>query len=329
MQPTERDDGLAITWFRRPTLFVTCGFLLLAAAGRIILKLIIGGAAAVFGRELAGLSQYAYTLAFHLLILALPPLAYAKNHPGVSMSMRLKAPGLFHVLFAVLTGSSAALACALLTGWWMALIRLAGGAVAETYVMPLKWPYLAGRLVLGGLLPALCKELFFHGAIMAGWERRGPERGLVLSALAFAALQASVVGFPAQAVMGFAFGAMVLWSGSVWTGVAAHAACGVTGILLTDCFGLDLSGAVMRLSAAGVGTGILIADTAACGALLALLLFLFRRQCIKLAGEPAEKPLPDLTPLDEKETVVFSAAVITSALCYLNDILVMCGVLRV
>ncbi len=83
---------------------------------------------------------------------------------------------------------------------------------------------LAVAAVVLGVAPGLGEEVFFRGFMMSQLRRiDGAKIALVASAVAFGALHADVVHSPTAALLGLYLGAMVLYTGSLWTSVIAHA----------------------------------------------------------------------------------------------------------
>jgi membrane protease YdiL (CAAX protease family) len=81
-------------------------------------------------------------------------------------------------------------------------------------------------LVAGlGLAAPVCEEFFFRGMLQRGLMKRvEPSMAIVLTALVFSAFHLDPVGFLARFELGVVFGLLAWRSGSIWPGVAAHAA---------------------------------------------------------------------------------------------------------
>ena len=330
MQSADFEEDLYKNWFRRPTLFAACAWFLLAAAGRIILRLALSELAMAlqlcWGVDIRVHMSSAADILFEMGLLALPVARYAVTHPGVEQSMRIKAP------HPVIAGYAAALAmaavpfCSCLTGWWTLLIRSAGGVLRETSAAPATAAGLCAALLLKAALPGLCEETLFRGGIMGAWERRGAERALVISSLAFAALHGSVSELPVQLLMGFSLGWMVMKSGSLWIGVIFHMVFNGTVIAASSALDGRVNMYIYTLSS-GPALTLIAADTVASGALFGLMLIGLKALCRRLTPQGEGPRQPDLTPLEPLELVVLMAGVVTVMICYLEDILRICGVL--
>ncbi len=80
------------------------------------------------------------------------------------------------------------------------------------------------NLVIIALLPAICEELFFRGAmqrVMIQVTRR-PWAGIIVTAALFSALHFQFQGFLPRMFLGILLGALYWFSGSLWTSILAH-----------------------------------------------------------------------------------------------------------
>jgi len=74
------------------------------------------------------------------------------------------------------------------------------------------------------LLPAICEEAFFRGAlqrILIG-AFRNPWAGIIMTAILFSALHFQFQGFLPRMFLGVVLGALYWYSGSLWVSIAAH-----------------------------------------------------------------------------------------------------------
>ncbi len=83
-------------------------------------------------------------------------------------------------------------------------------------------------LIVGAVSIAapLCEEFFFRGVLQQGLmpPAFSPERAVVVSAVVFSAFHLDPVGFVARVQLGVLFGLLLLRTGSLWPGIAAHSA---------------------------------------------------------------------------------------------------------
>lgn len=89
-------------------------------------------------------------------------------------------------------------------------------------------------VVLGlGVAAPVCEEFFFRGVLQrALMSRLEPSMAIVVAALVFSAFHLDPVGLLARFQLGVLFGLLAWRSGSVWPGIAAHAANNLTASLL-------------------------------------------------------------------------------------------------
>lgn len=79
-------------------------------------------------------------------------------------------------------------------------------------------------LCVVAVLPALCEELFFRGALQNLLRSKPMSAHLAvwLAAICFSLLHAQPVGFIPRILLGAGFGYVAFWSGSLWTAIACH-----------------------------------------------------------------------------------------------------------
>lgn len=70
--------------------------------------------------------------------------------------------------------------------------------------------------------PALLEELLFRGAIMGNLLKYGKSFAIFTSAFIFALVHGNLVQIPFAFLVGLVLGAMVIETGSIWTGIAIH-----------------------------------------------------------------------------------------------------------
>jgi membrane protease YdiL (CAAX protease family) len=94
-------------------------------------------------------------------------------------------------------------------------------------------PWELATLVVGVSAAApFCEEFFFRGVVLKGLLQAGAARAIVASALIFAVAHVNPVDFVALFELGLLFGVLFLRSGSIWPGVAAHAANNLVSVVI-------------------------------------------------------------------------------------------------
>jgi membrane protease YdiL (CAAX protease family) len=122
------------------------------------------------------------------------------------------------------------------TGWGAAtVVELATNAVLEPVLGPSPLsgffrqmvPHTPGGFalffVLMALLPGICEETLFRGALQGTLERKGPWKAVLITAALFALLHVNPWGFLPLLGVGLFLGAMALRAGSTLAAMIAHA----------------------------------------------------------------------------------------------------------
>jgi uncharacterized protein len=80
------------------------------------------------------------------------------------------------------------------------------------------------NVILIALLPAVCEELCFRGALQRIVINlcRNPWAGIIVTAILFSALHLQFQGFLPRMFLGVLLGALYWYSGSLWTSIIAH-----------------------------------------------------------------------------------------------------------
>ncbi len=197
----EPTPAFALTAFAVVLVLTFYGSLLLKSAGTLATLLV---------------TEYGFFLAPTLLLVAGFGFAFRRT-------LALRRPPLLGLVAAVLIGSSAwAIAAGVLIRLLPppeSLVRaleqllLLDGAPAPLWVV---WLVIA-------VTPALCEELFFRGLILSGLRRLGLWPALITCALLFGLAHSSVYRLLPTFFIGLLLSWLVWRTGSIWTGIVAHA----------------------------------------------------------------------------------------------------------
>ena len=108
---------------------------------------------------------------------------------------------------------------------WMRATEDAARQVTEMLLAGNSLAAMLGCVLLIGVLTGLSEEAFFRGALMNVLARRQVNRHVCVwfVALIFSVLHFQFYGFVPRLLLGAIFGYAVIWSGSLWTAVIAHA----------------------------------------------------------------------------------------------------------
>lgn len=107
-----------------------------------------------------------------------------------------------------------------LRGW-----EEANGAIAEKVLASDGIISMLTGILVVGMLTGFSEELFFRGAMQKIFQDSGIMPGLAVwsAAVIFSAVHFQFFGFFPRMLMGAFFGYLLLWTGSLWPGVFAHA----------------------------------------------------------------------------------------------------------
>ena len=312
MDSLERQN---VVWLRRPTLFMANAWYLLTAASLWALPQLLAYLTKFIHRTWGvELPLTLYSGGIYCLLMALPVILYAADKPGLSLSLRLRAPRPHVPPLAILSGVTGAFFCDRLGECWARLISLVGGQIARAPAAPPQgWAEMAGALFGFALLPGLCEELLFRGGMLGAWERRGTVKGIWITGVLFAALHASVGALPVHLMMGVLLCFAVAATDSLYTGMILHVCFNASGLILSW----------LNLTAPGLALVPLLLETVGAGALFALVLWLLLRR-----GEPVEQVGEgDKNPMEPEELFVFLTAMATVLIRFGRDLLTVCGIL--
>lgn len=99
-------------------------------------------------------------------------------------------------------------------------------------------PALPWQLFIFAVLPAICEELFFRGAMLHYFRMRmGNHTAVWLTGLIFSLIHIQVFGFLPRLLMGVWLGYLVVWSGSLIPAVWAHFVFNGTSLVLNAATG--------------------------------------------------------------------------------------------
>lgn len=327
-------------WLRRPTLFIANAWYLLAAAGQYVISVIIGVIAAIAGYFGGAISNsgltYGISTIYEIGILALPVIIYAAKHEGVGQSMRLNPPKGGTMIAAAATAFIGVLAVNNLGMWWMLLIEALGGDLYTSAVpVPTTVNELTSAILMVGVIPGICEELFFRGGLMGAWERRGTKTALVITSVLFALLHGTVLGLPTQLIMGFVLGYLLILSDSIYVSMIYHTVHNSSAMILAyigetaagsaaavDPY-LDMAGYIMSTG----GFGMLIVQTIILTAMYIGALVLLSRSEQRSGRKLVKIVHGDESKMTWQELLVLIAGLITVGMAYFSDILTLCGVI--
>lgn len=281
-------------------LFAASGFYLLAAAG-LILAMFGSGA---LGRFLTGLFPnitpewltLIVNILYYGLFVFVPVAVWAAKRPDGEQWLRLNPVSLGATIRTVLI----ALVCVggayyLSTLWTILWQELGLNVFVDTYVRPANTAELTRSVLSVGVVAAVSEELLFRGVLLNAWENRSAKQGVLVSALLFAALHGSILGFPTELVCGVVLALIVRWTNSLYAGMIFHSAYNAALVMMNYAFSAGDAGeaeAVRLLDAVGAGGVMQMVFMVLLSAMFAwgllwkfLIVFRFRRRTSQLLDE--------------------------------------------
>lgn len=79
-------------------------------------------------------------------------------------------------------------------------------------------------ILYAAVLPGVCEELLFRGAMLPAFEQEGTKRARVITALLFALIHGNIIGLPTQFLLGLLLADIVIYSDSIYGGMIFHTA---------------------------------------------------------------------------------------------------------
>lgn len=341
-----------------PTLFSASGLFLLAGIGLWItlaisgdlslgLRIVLPGA----GDELIGLLVNVF---FYLPFLILPAVIWGANHDGARAALRLNPilPG--DMLRAAIAALLSLMIVQNATTLWMILGQKLGlNVFTNEYVRPANAAELMLSVVSAAIIAPLGEELLFRGVMLSAWERKGPKTAVLVTAVLFAMLHGSVMGLPGEIFGGIMMALLVLWSNSLYAGLAFHTVYNAGGIMMnyiSSAVPVDAAEEALMhsdLLAYMGGFGSVIVLLANVAVDLAIVVLLTRRMHVRYAVRRAfERLLPgtkepksveelrammqlapdtDGTPMSTGAAIVLMSGIVSCIGLYVIDILTMLG----
>ena len=268
-------------------------------------------------------------LIYYLPFVALPLMLCVRRRPGISASLRPNPISLFSTIsIAAMALLGVFLVNDLTVLWAIPLQELGLNVSGTSLPVPGDTRGLALLVFTAAVLPAVCEEFLFRGALLASLEEGGSRHAALASALLFMLLHGSVVGMPTQFLLGVVLAALVIYCDSIYAGLIYHTVHNAATVFLQylqQSVSEPVSAAPVRyLEAIGGAKGVvtLAVEILLTGAMMLFTLRVFRMRA-RLNGvcsQPRNK-----RPLKVTEWLPLIGGCALAALLYASDILVMLG----
>jgi len=189
-----------------------------------------------------------------ILLILLPAVAYVRlKRLGVSNSLRWNSMSLGIALRSMILGVS---------GWGMAMVvYLATVPVVEELLgsdpssgwfieaIPETIAQLGVFLIVMAVLPGLCEETLFRGAIQGTFEKRGVWKGVIYAAILFAVYHLNPWNFIPAIALGVLFGVVTVRTNSILPAMVCHVSNNCTAVIMTFIYRGDENKAYLLLGA--------------------------------------------------------------------------------
>ncbi len=153
---------------------------------------------------------------------------------------------------------------------WMKLMEENTSKQMNEFLKAKSWADVFINIVVIALIPAICEEVFFRGAMQRVMIHvtRSPWAGIIISAFLFSALHMQFEGFIPRMFLGLVLGALYWYSGSLWVCILAHFVNNALQVLMVSFWPNLINSSPAVPFWAQLGSGILVA----------VLLYVYRNQ---------------------------------------------------
>ena len=321
---------------RMPSIFEAMLLFFIAVVGKQLNQAVFALVKAVFTFMvptlspgfLNGLSSWLY----YLLFMALPIAVVVERNPGIGVYLRVKELSIRDTFMSVLLALVCVFFVIIISNYWLVLLEAVGLDVAsEETVLPTTTSGTLAYVLTLSVLPGVCEELLFRGALLSAWEEKGSVRAIVLTGLLFTGIHTNLAGVPSQLINGLLLGFIVVSTGSIFAGMIFHTTYNASLLILTLIQAKNVPAAEetaekLIVSLGGVkGLLSMLIPAAALGCVLYLLLKTIdapRRQ----RGAFGIKAVPKAS-CSMPETVVILCGITVCAIYCIMDMLELMGVL--
>lgn len=212
---------------RAPSYFASACLFTIAAVGLTLIPPLVGLVSSLVGERFPGLDGAFFDnlvqVLFYGVCVVLPVGLYMRARPGIADAMRVNGIGLKKAALCAFAGVVGLFFTNYVSYLWLILIESLGGTLSSGRVaVPTTASALSEAIVFSAVLPGVCEEVLFRGALLSAWERRGSRAAVVVSALWFTMLHASVEGAPAEFVNGVVLAVIVVLTDSIFAGMIYH-----------------------------------------------------------------------------------------------------------
>lgn len=208
----------------KPSVFAASVLFFIGVGGLFILPYIMAFISMIFGdfmiSELSGMIQSMYYIVF----IVLPIFLYARRDMSSCADvMRINPLSIKSALLCTLAALISVYLSQILTVLWSILVEAVIDTPPDTnFIIPVTAKGLAASIVFIAIIPGICEELLFRGAILGAWEIRGSKKAIIISSIWFTLMHGSLTGIPAELMCGIILGVIVVSTDSLFGGMIFH-----------------------------------------------------------------------------------------------------------
>lgn len=260
-------------------------------------------------------------LLYYIPFIALPLLVLAKRRPGLYMAYRPNPISLFNVIsIAILAMLGVYFVNGITLIWSIPLQKLGFDVFTSGLPATTSRSDLMLCVLYAAVLPGVCEEFLFRGAILPAFEEQGTRRAILVSSLMFMLVHGTVVGMPTQLLLGMLIAFLVFWTDSIYAGLVYHTVHNAFSIIISHMQGQTdaaQTGEIIELLGGMPGLVALAIEILVTGAMMwfSLRLFRLRGRLRGITEEPRQK-----NPLRNWDLILVLVSVIPCALLYFLDI---------
>lgn len=267
-------------------------------------------------------------LVYYLPFVVLPVFLLAKRKPGLFEAYRPNPISLFDTISIAILAVLGVFFVNDITVLWAIPFQKLGFNV---FSVSLPAASTRGELLLSvftvAVIPGICEEFLFRGAILSAFEDGGTKRAMRICALLFMLMHGSLIGAPTQLILGMVLCFVVVWTDSIYAGLIYHTVHNASAVML-DFMQSQLpeaagqTGDLLESIGGIAGIASLAIGVALIGAMLLFSLKMLRlRGTLKGIAPNADQKIP----LRGAERALLAAGILLCAVLYAMDIFTMLG----
>ena len=218
----------------KPSIFAASMMYFIGVTGLYVLPIVMTLIHNVFGdfilNELWGIIEAMYYIVF----IVFPIVIYAKDHSAACAdTMRINPLPVKSALLCVVSALITVYLTQIVTLLWAVLIEIMFKTPSTSnFTIPTTVSALASTIFFTAIIPGICEELLFRGAILGAWEEKGSKKAIVISAVWFTLMHGTFTGMPAQFISGIILAIIVVSTDSLFSGMIFHTVYNAATIIL-------------------------------------------------------------------------------------------------